>query len=344
MQPHNTPALKYDPLKTKNLYKHKKESSHTKDYEGIESLKKRYGNSFTILQPNNRSTDFVIHPQASFVRGCPFLCSYCYVTRNNMSYNENKIPVPSNPINWATDVDEILLAIKQEAKNLPAHKIPNQCHPVFYTIDIGEYSDMLSPQLTHLTNKIITQLVTQDSNLATSFASKVSTKHNVNLLIDCPVPYKARIRASVAPQWVINQTELGTAKLVDRLEGLNQAYNKGYEVHLNFSPMVITPTFEQDYSDLLQLIRRTLSPQVLSQIKYEGIFLTHNQQLHKKNEIFFPTNSEDLLWSPDNQISSLNQRGNPKIEYIYPIRRNYINKFRNLISTYLPECLERYLF
>jgi DNA repair photolyase len=327
--------ISFDKAKASKLFRLKHQSSYKNNYKALDNK------SLPFVSPNGRSTDFVL--TTPFVKGCPLNCSYCYVTRRNNSYDENYKPFPSNPINIATDVDDMLSSIKNFVDTLPATKSPNQCHPVYYTLDIGEYSDMLSPNFTTLTNYIISQLVPYKT-LATSFASKISTPTHVKRLIDCPIPYKARIRASVSPQWVITQTEVGTASIVDRLNGLNLAFDKGYEVHLNFSPMIITNTFEDDYSQLMKLIRSIVSKDVLNQLQYEGIFLTHNRKLHIMNERFFPTNSESLLWTPHNQELAQNLRNNEKIRYIWSVRSKYITLFRSLISQYLPECKERYLF
>lgn len=336
----STNSRVFDKEKAKQLLALKKKAFAKNNYRGLQPFRLNKP-SQELVRENGRSTDYVL--TRSFSYGCPLMCSYCYVARNNTTKNDEQLTVPSNPVNFATDVDSMILAIKHFVDGLPRHKISNQCHATYYTLDIGEYSDMLAPQLIDLTNKVLAELVPY-RNLATSFASKITTITDVKRLIDCPVVGKGRIRASVAPQWVIDQTELGTAKVKDRLLGLNLAYEKGYEVHLNFSPMIITKSFEEDYIELLKLIRDTLCKEVLEQIKYEGIFLTHSYVLSVRNKKFFPLNSEDLLWTPHNQQDSVNLRNNPKINYNYPVRYSYMTLFRSLISKYLPECKERYLF
>lgn len=333
-----SPNQSFDRTKASTLFSLKRLNSYKNNYQADTTSP---SNSIDFIAPNGRSTDFVL--STPFVKGCPLACSYCYVTRKNYSFNQNYKPFPSNPINVSTNVDSMITAIKTFVDQLPPKKIPNQCHPVYYSLDIGEYTDMLSPDFINLTNYLIQHLVPY-KHLSTSFASKISTPSHIQRLIPCPVPYKARIRASVSPQWVIDQTELGTSNVVDRLKGLNLAFDKGYEVHLNFSPMIITNSFKEDYTALMKLVRSLLSQDVLKQLKYEGIFLTHHRKLHMMNNQFFPTNSESLLWTPHNQELAENLRKNEKIRYIWSVRSRYISIFRNLISEYLPECTERYLF
>lgn len=69
----------------------------------------------------------------------------------------------------------------------------------------------------------------------------------------------------------------------------------GYEVHLNFSPVIYYPDWQADYQELFEQIDDVLSPQAKQQLQAEIIFLTHNENLHERN----------LKWNPSAFITSL---------------------------------------
>lgn len=296
---------------------------------------------YNFIKPNGRSADFCL----SIAHGCLLGCSYCYVQRNNIN---------GNPLTVYSNENELLKAVVDWHSNLSSPKPQNYkpCSSPYpsgesdftnYTYDIGESVDVLLRTLSDKTNWWLKNLLSIPI-LKPTFATKISTPVAVSRLIDCPSPRKARIRASVAPQHIINQTEVLTANVSDRIAGLNLAYQKGYECHLNFSPIVITSSWIDDYTNLMLQLDQLLSPQVKSQLHCEVIFLTHDERLSKWNKENFPTDSESLLWSPSNQEYKTNGRGSLVKRYKWQLKSEYVDTFKSLLAKYMPYCKIRYIF
>ena len=282
-----------------------------------------------IVRENGRSGDFII---PNFANSCEMACSYCYVARNRPQ---------GNPLEVYTNLDEIIQVTKDHAATLPS-KVANQCDPDYYVFDIGEGVDCLTPNVLPITNKVISSLV-EVPNIKPSFATKAGSPTRVAKLIDCPIPYKARIRASLSPQKVADIVEVGTAKMVDRLHGLNLAYSKSFECHLNLSPVILTKTWIKDYIELFQLINSVLTDEVKKQLKLEIFFLTHSDRLHELNLEWIPE-AERLLWVPAIQEYKVNNRGSKLLRYKWQIKQQAVAKMKELVKQYLNYAEIRYIF
>lgn len=318
------------------------------DYQRLRSLQRlkrevqvTNRTSSNFIKPNGRSADFT----SSIAYGCLEACSYCYVQRHNIN---------GNPLRLYANLDSLIETYKRHHDKLKVpkplgfkpceSKYPNgESDKDNYTYDIGESSDLLHPKVVSSINIIIDALVPYKLFKPT-FATKICNLVTVSKLVDCPVESKARIRASIAPQHIIKQTELFTAPVEQRLQGLNLAVEKGYEGHLNFSPIILTPTWVQDYINLMQLVEKTLTPKVKAQLKCEVIFLTHHDGLHTWNEKHFPINSEDYLWHPKLQENKINQRNNQVIRYNWKLKAKASALFSRLAAEYLPYMQIRYMF
>lgn len=323
-------------------------SKQAVDYQRLQSLQELKKEiqvaprgSGNFIKANGRSADFT----SSIAYGCLEACSYCYVQRHNIN---------GNPLKLYSDLESLIEKYKSHHDRLEVPKPANfkpcdskyangESDNVNYTYDIGESSDLLHPKVVPYTNQLITALVPYKLFKPT-FASKISNPVSVRGLVDCPIPAKARIRASVAPQHVIDRTELFTAPVEQRLLGLNLAVERGYEGHINFSPVILTSTWVQDYSDLMQLIDRTLTARVKAQLKCEVIFLTHDTMLHNWNKEHFPLNSEEYLWRPRLQESKINQRNSTVLRYNWKLKAKMSSQFSQLAAKYLPYMPIRYIF
>lgn len=294
-----------------------------------------------FIKPNGRSADFT----SSIAYGCLEACSYCYVQRHNLQ---------GNPLTLYTNLDELIVQYKKHIDKLPyikpigfkpcPSKYPNgESDTTNYTYDIGESSDLLHPKAIPYLNKLLAELVPY-SLFKPTLASKICNVVTVSKLIDCPIKGKARIRASVAPQSIIDGTELFTAKVKERILGLNLAVDKGYEGHLNFSPIVLTQTWQDDYRNLMTQIDTLLSDKAKAQVKCEVIFLTHHRTLSMWNREHFPIKSEELLWKPALQEGKQNQRGSSVLRYNWRLKQQACRDFSRLMAEYLPYAPIRYMF
>lgn len=281
---------------------------------------------------NGRSADFTA-PSGTIATGCLLACNYCYVARRSDI---------GNPLIQSSNIDKVWLTIRNHAKRQGTKTEANQCDPVYYTYDIGENTDALLEPNIPLTNYLIERMVHETDNAKPTFATKVAHTANSKLIA---VPRdRARIRPSLMPQRMSSLVEHNTSKISKRIQGMNTLYESGYEVHVNFSPVIIYDGWQQDYIDLFHEIRDTVTPQVLAQLKAEVIFLTHSDVLHERNMPFFP-DAEQILWKPQLQEKKWNQRG--KIAYRYrarTIKKQAIAEFKQLLDAHLPECSIRYIF
>lgn len=283
-----------------------------------------------VIRKNGRSADWIL---PNFSVGCETQqCAYCYIGRNKPQ---------GNPLEQYTNIDEIIELTKDFFDKLPP-KISNQCDRYFDSIDIGEGSDCLTPTNLPITNRLITEL-TQIPNCKPTFATKAGSPSRIAKLVDCPIAYKARIRASLMPQKIADIVEVGTAKMIDRLHGLNLAYSKGFECHLNFSPVILTKSWEADYIDLFKLVDSILLPEVKAQLAGEIIFLTHSDRLNQLNLEWIPQ-AERLLYVPAIQEYKVNERGSKVLRYKLSIKQKAIARFKELVNQHLNYCNIRYIF
>lgn len=255
----------------------------------------------------------------------------CYVARHRQF---------GNPLEKYTNKEEIWRAVKSFHQSLGPKTVANQCDPKYWTYDIGESTDCLAPQNVEDTAWYISQFLTTDAK--PSFATKVAGAKGLPIVSNRDM---ARVRVSIAPQYIINQTEAGTSTLVARLKGIQDLYDKGYEVHLNFSPVIAYMGWVKEYQDLFLLIDKTISSKVKDQLKCEVIFLTHSEQLHKSNLEWWP-DAETWLWTPIWQEQKVNERGSIALRYDTTggLKQNLVKRFEEIIKIGLPYCKIRYIF
>jgi spore photoproduct lyase len=280
------------------------------------------------IKENGRSTDFIA---PDFAIGCELACTYCYVARHR--------PI-GNSLEKYTNLNQIWSSIYSHWLRLSKKSKPNQCDPLYWTYDIGEATDCMSPKNIDDTNWLISNFQ-RYTDAKPSFATKLRVSNKFNKL------YKkrmARVRISVAPQPIIDALEPTTSSLKTRLQSINKLVDLGYEVHLNFSPVTVYFGWVNDYTNLMKEIDAIISDEVKQQLKSEVTFLTHSVLLHNKHQMLFPS-AENMLWTPRWQESKATKRGdNSVVLYSKHIKSKLIQKFKEISNTYLPYCKIRYIF
>jgi len=280
-----------------------------------------------IIRENGRSTDFVA---PGFATGCQLACSYCYVARHR-DYG--------NPLEVYTNTEDIWKTIKTHYNSL-GPKTPNQCDPTYWTYDIGESTDCLTPKVIKYTNLFINKFLTE-TDAKPSFATKMSVWKGLQ-----PIKRlrQARIRVSLMPQTLADSIERLTSKIIDRIDSINVLYDMGFEVHVNFSPVIAYQGWVSAYCDLFKLIAQRVRPEVLDQLKCEVIFLTHNYDLDDSNKQWIPESSA-LLRTPNLQEYKTTLRGDDSVvRYSQKVKPTLIKYFKDAIAQYLPSCQIRYIF
>lgn len=176
-------------------------------------------------------------------------------------------------------------------------------------------------------------------NAKASFATKYVNRE----LLNYDPQGKTRLRFSLMPPKIAKTLDVRTSKIAERIAAVNDFVAAGYEVHLNFSPVVLYEGWLDDYATLLEEVDDVLSDEAKAQLACEIIFLTHNAQLHEVNLGWHPK-AEALLWTPENQESKVSKMGGDNVRYQRGFKGAQVAKLKTLLAQKLPYCRVRYAF
>jgi spore photoproduct lyase len=272
-----------------------------------------------VIRENGRSADFTT---PNFVMNCPMLCAYCYQHRHNESID----------LNVATNVDDLLQNILKHRNKL-GKKVPNQCDRDFFIYDIGCNTDISRVAKYFDWQKVFQFAV--DNDVKFTFATKW---FNQEFLSFNPMK-KVRIRLSLLPERMIKVMDKGTHSLDKRLQAMQKLDKAGYEIHVNFSPIIVYDNWLEEYKELFQKVKAL----GLNNLECECIFLTHNAQKHLYNAEHY-SEAEEYLWTPDNQESKTSLYGGDNIRYHWQLKNNYVSQFKKVLNEELPDMKVRYIF
>ncbi len=279
------------------------------------------------FRPNGRSADFIA-PSTS--NGCAMACAYCYVARRKGH---------ANPITVFANIEEIAAATARHAARLGPKPGPNQVDPDAWVYDLGENGD-LSVDATISDNvRDLVALFRRLPNAKGSFA----TKWVAPALLDYEPQGRTRIRMSLMPPAMAKLLDVRTAPVAARVAAIPELHRAGYEVHLNFSPVVLREGWEVEWGALFEELDETLPQPVKDQLAAEVIMLTHNSDLHEVNLAWHPK-AEELLWRPDIQEDKRSESGAVNLRYRTGWKGKWLRRFLDLLATHMPYCRVRYAF
>jgi spore photoproduct lyase len=280
------------------------------------------------IKPNGRSSDFVT---PNFIYGCAGGCrnSYCYVMR----YNYDTVFINDNSA-------QILAAIAAHADTLAFPKPNNQVDPTFWTYDIGCATD-ISLHWKHYDWRLVFDFFCQHPKIKATFATKYVNKQ---LLEYSPQQGKIRIRFSLMPQKLSSILEPKTTPIAIRIAAITEFAAAGYEVHVNFSPIVVYENWLADYRELFDELDTAVPAQLKPTIKAECIFLTHNAWQHERNLAQGLHESENILWQPYYQEQKRSEYGSEAVRYHHHLKANFIQQWRKLQQACIPWNDIRYIF
>ena len=274
-----------------------------------------------IIRPSGRSTDYI---SPSFGYGCLYNCTYCYMKRHK-----------SSGLDIAKNIGDILTEINSHAYFDVTEK-PNQTHEKYITYDISCNEDFALHAKYHDWKHIFTFFKNHDIAMG-SFATKYVNEE----LLDYNPKEKIRIRFSLMPQLYSSKLEPNTSLIIDRVKAINKFIEAGYDVHINFSPVIVFEGWLEEYEKLFKIVDNTVKYK--DKVKAEVIFLTHNEEKHKYNlENKLP--GEELLWFPKLQENKTSQYGGENIRYDHNKKRKYIEEFKLLHNKIIPWNKIRYIF
>lgn len=278
-------------------------------------------------RPNERSSDFIA-PSTS--NGCAMACSYCYVPRRKGF---------ANPITAFVNIEQILGYLERHAGRQGAKPAPNQCDPVDWVYDIGENGDCSVDAEVSSNVRDLVDLFGRLPNAKASFATKSVNRD----LLDYDPRGGTRVRFSLMPEGISKKVDLRTSRISERIAAVDDFVAAGYEVHLNFSPVIVQDGWLEDWAQLFEQIDAQLGAAAKAQLACEIIFLTHNSALHEVNLGWHPR-GEDLLWRPELQQVKRSQSGQWNVRYRNGLKRAYVDELTAMLATKLPYCRVRYAF
>ncbi len=279
------------------------------------------------FRPNGRSAHFIA-PSVS--NGCAMSCAYCYVPRRKGF---------ANPISIFVNIEKTCAALQRHAARQGRLPAPDQIDDASWVYDIGENGD-LSVDAAICDN--VRDLVSTFRDLPNAKGS-FATKYVNRDLLDYDPQGRTRVRFSLMPDKVSKIVDVRTSAIADRIAAVDDFVRAGYEVHLNFSPVIVYDGWEQDWRELFEAVDAVVSPAAKEQLKAEIIFLTHNRQLHEVNMAWHPR-AEDYLWTPETQQLKYSQGGMWNLRYKVAWKQKWLARFQEVLADVMPYCGVRYAF
>lgn len=272
----------------------------------------------TLITKDNNNSANCIAP--NLIYGCFGGCvdTYCYMSR----YNGRRVFVNTN-------VDEIFQSVVEWEKTY--NKVPDQQDPVYTMVDIACNTDLVLMQKhvkkTGISLHDYLLMYDKHENLNTTMA----TKYPGLLTLDVRHFNKPpRVRVSLMPQTYSNVLEPKMQKISSRIEDIDRLKDLGWEVHINYSPVVFQRRWIQEYDDLFAEVKR-----VAGVNKCEVIVLTnHKNQMAKAS----PEAQELMKYSSEIKNNSGVMR--------YPIRdkTRLLQQWKQLYNKYFELETIRYIF
>jgi len=172
--------------------------------------------------------------------GCPYYCTYCYLAFVYRKY------APFIKININYDA-----MFRQIRRTLA-------CSRSQVSFNMGEMLDSLA--LDHITN-ITTMLVPFFSGLSRAYLMLLTKSSNIENLLAVKPNDHTVVSWSLNAQQMIEQHELGTASLSERIDAAKLCQGHGYRIRFRIDPGILFPDWRAGYADLIQRALTTTRPE-----------------------------------------------------------------------------------
>ena len=150
-------------------------------------------------------------------------------------------------LDYAENIEQILTEVNSHCTFASVDK-PNQTHSNYTTYDISCNEDF-ALHSKYYDWKYIFQFFVDHPVAMATLATKTIPKE----FLDFNPKGKVRIRFSLMPEDLRIVLEPNTAKIIDRVLAINDFIAAGYDVHINFSPVVIYHGWESSYKNLFEI-------------------------------------------------------------------------------------------
>ena len=278
-------------------------------------------------RPNTRSSHFVAPSQSN---GCTMSCSYCYVPRRK-GY--------ANPISIFVNIEQILGYLQRHSAKQGFMQVPDHIDDKYWVYEIGENGDCSADAAICDNVKDMMNLFKEVPNAKLTFATKFVNR----AMLTYDPQLKTRIRFSLMPHKMSKLVDVRTTPISDRIDVINDFVDAGYEVNVNFSPVIYYDGWLEDWAMLMDEINDKLNEKSKQQLVCEIIFLTHNQQLHEVNMGWHPK-AEEVLWRPEIQEVKYSQTGGRNVRYKRGLKGGLVDELVDLVHEKMPYCKIRYAF
>lgn len=287
------------------------------NHNNIEEMRKKENSEFPYMKrnliigvrkthkfiENHKVSDFLVPYTSS---GCTAMCLYCYLV-----CNYNKCAYLRVFVNREQMLDKIIKI---------ANKSENEL-----TFEIGSNSDLiLENTITGNLDWTIKEFSKTNKGFLT-FPTKFDMVDSI-----CKIKHYNRIivRMSVNPEKIINQIEIGTSRLKDRIIAINKLKMAGYKIGILIAPVILIDNWKEEYENLIKYLSENLSKEVKRDVFFEVIFMTYSYVHRMINQDAFP-----------NAINLYNQelmtgRGRGKYMYKSTIKQEGEIFFRNMLNKY----------
>ncbi|PKL47208.1 MAG: hypothetical protein CVV39_06135 [Planctomycetes bacterium HGW-Planctomycetes-1] len=172
--------------------------------------------------------------------GCPYNCIYCYLA---YIYRKHGAFIKIN-INY----DKMLKQIQKIVSD-NSHKIH---------FNFGEMLDSLA--FDHITNLTLL-LVPLFKNFNNAYLMMLTKSGNIDNLLKIEPNHQVVVSWSLNPQTIIDEYELGTASLDERIDAAKRCQKHGYRIRFRIDPGILCSNWKSAYESLLKKIFTHTEPE-----------------------------------------------------------------------------------
>jgi len=203
------------------------------------------------------------------ITNCPMDCSYCVL----QGYLNN--PFLTLYSNW----DDLL----QEINGF----LSNRLRPIF-RLGTGELSDSLALDSIFPLSQELIPFFANRSNGVLELKTKSTQVDHLLSLNHCE---KTVISWSLNPQKMIEEEEMRTAPLSERIEAAARCQEAGYPVGFHFDPIIFHEGWEREYSEVIHSVFNRIDPKrvvwiSLGGFRYPGRLKNIAEERFPKTQIF----------------------------------------------------------
>jgi spore photoproduct lyase len=172
--------------------------------------------------------------------GCPYYCTYCYLAYVYRKFS----PFIKININYDTMFKQIRKALAISQRTI--------------SFNMGEMLDSFA--LDHITN-LTTMLVPFFAGFSNAYLMLLTKSNNIDNLLSLEPNEHTVVSWSLNPQRIIEQYELGTANLYERIEAAKLCQERGWRIRFRIDPGILQPDWQVGYADLIRKALTVTAPE-----------------------------------------------------------------------------------